>query len=479
MAEIGFDWRGQDHLMLEKHQKLCGILLAVITLGFGFIPIAGPYFLRSFIFFMLPLSYRWFESGLWFLSTFMVGIVGEKAVGLTTLSEVWVWPEILIAAILWLIVFFLKESHEEIAREFGLKFSTRKEEFSAFQKTSEKLKKENSQIEKQLRNIEHLYDVIKEAGTTLSVQEMLEVAKEFTERMFNLPHFIIGVLSSEGRRFEIKVASGCDEAFFHSFDLELESIGLGSVFAREKKAHWIPDIQSEDRFSKLKHLPIRSLAFFPFLVQDRVIGFLCTFSENKMALDEETLYNFEVFCNQISIGLQKSLLYEKVQKLSITDGLTKLYSHRYFKQRLEEELILANRYSSQLSLLILDIDHFKHYNDTYGHVAGDHVLMEVAKILKGQSDVTHLVARYGGEEMVLIASETTKEQAFDLAEKIRMAIESYTFSVGKESTGVTVSVGVATFPQDAQTNLDLIGKADKALYAAKSRGRNQVVTYPF
>ncbi len=142
-------------------------------------------------------------------------------------------------------------------------------------------------------------------------------------------------------------------------------------------------------------------------------------------------------------------------------------------------MILANRYSSNLSLLILDIDHFKHYNDTYGHVAGDHVLMEVAKILKDQAGMNHLAARYGGEEMVLIAPETTKEQAMELAEKIRRAIESNSFTVGKETTKVTVSIGVATFPQDALTNLDLISKSDKALYAAKGRGRNRIVAYPF
>ncbi len=93
--------------------------------------------------------------------------------------------------------------------------------------------------------------------------------------------------------------------------------------------------------------------------------------------------------------------------------------------------------------------------------------------------MNHLVARYGGEEMVLIAPETTKEQAMELAEKIRKAIESNSFSVGKEMTKVTVSIGVATFPQDAHTNLDLISKSDKALYAAKDRGRNRIVAYPF
>jgi len=261
-------------------------------------------------------------------------------------------------------------------------------------------------------------------------------------------------------------------------EIEVESKNLMSILAQEKKPIWISSVNKEPRFEKLKGLSIKSFIFIPYLVQDRVIGFLCSYSNQENFIDQEKFSNFQVFFNQISIGLQKSLLYEKVQKLSVTDGLTKLYSHRYFKQRLEEEIVLAGRYSSPLSLLILDIDHFKHYNDTYGHVAGDHVLMEVGKILKEQSETTHLVARYGGEEMVLIAPETTKDYAMELAEKIRFTVGSHAFAVGQETTKVTVSIGVSTFPYDAHTSLEMIGKADEALYAAKNRGRNQVVSYP-
>ena len=96
-----------------------------------------------------------------------------------------------------------------------------------------------------------------------------------------------------------------------------------------------------------------------------------------------------------------------------------------------------------------------------------------------QSEMTHIAARYGGEEMVLIAPETTKERAMELSENIRKAVENYGFVVGKETTKVTVSIGVATYPQDAQASLDLIGKADEALYEAKARGRNRIVAYPF
>ena len=463
--------------MSEWQKSLSGILIALVVLALALLPGPGKFFVCFPIFFVSIYALISPSSTRWFLGTYAIGLVLGKFF-LHHYLQNWIFPELAALAVLMEVPVFLKNRDNLQKKTFVSRYETEKEKYEVFKEETENLKKENNQIEKNLRQIEHLYDVIKEAGSTLNVQEMIELAKEFTERMFDLPHFVIAALSNDGKKYEIRITSGCDEAFFREFDIDLESNHLAAVLAREKKPVWVTSIDSESRFSKLKNLAIHSFAFLPFLVQDRVIGFLCAFSNRESLIDQERFSNFQVFCNQISIGLQKSLLYEKVQKLSITDGLTKLHSHRYFKQRLEEELILANRYSSQLSLLILDIDHFKHYNDTYGHVAGDHVLMEVAKILKEQSDVTHLVARYGGEEMVLIAPETTKEQGIELAEKIRKAVESNAFAVGKESTQVTVSIGVATYPHDAQTNLDLISKADKALYAAKERGRNRIVAYP-
>lgn len=463
--------------MSDQSQKIIGILLGLVVLAFAVFPASSTFFIFLPIFFMAYLCFSWPSVANWFLVTYALGLIIGRWV-FQYYQQNWIFPEILALLFLLSAPLFIKNRYEKIKKKFGESFLNKKENFENFRLAAEKLKKENIQLEKQLRQIEHLYDVIKEAGSTLNVQEMIELTKEFTERMFDLPHFIIAVLANDGKKYEVRIASGCDDSFFRAFEIDLESNDLAAVLAREKKPVWVASIGEQDRFADLKNLSIGSFIFLPFLVQDRVIGFLCSYANKKNFIDQEKFSNFQVFCNQISIGLQKSLLYEKVQKLSITDGLTKLYSHRYFKQRLEEELVLAGRYSAALSLLILDIDHFKHYNDTYGHVAGDHVLMEVAKILKEQSDVTHLVARYGGEEMVLIAPETTKEQASDLAERIRKTVEMNSFAVGRETTNVTVSIGVATFPYDSLTSLDLISKADKALYAAKDSGRNRIVTYP-
>lgn len=463
--------------MSGTSQRLLGAGLALLILFLGLLPAPGAFLLCLPFFFTGPLGFSSPIAARWFVGLFAIGLaVGRFFLG--HYSQSWVLPEVLTLAGLALIPGTMVEQVEAMRSKARSRMGAQEAEFTALQGSAEATRLENSQIEKNLRQIEHLYDVIKEAGSTLNVQEMIELTKDFTERMFDLPHFIIAVLSNDGKRYEIRIASGCDDSLFRSFELDPEANTMGALFSRQKKPIWVADVAEQEPYKKLSNLAIRSFLFMPFLIQDRVIGFLCAFSTKEPLIDNERFSNFQVFCNQISIGLQKALLYEKVQKLSITDGLTKLNSHRHFKQRLEEEMVLASRYSSELSLLILDIDHFKRYNDSYGHVAGDHVLMEVARLLREQTEKTHIPARYGGEEMVLVAPETSKEQAMELAEKIRHAIEAFAFTVGKETTQVTVSIGVATFPADAQTNLDLIAKADKALYAAKARGRNRIVAYP-
>ena len=463
--------------MTDRVEMICGLALGAVVLGLSYLPGFGPYALSLPILFIVPYRFAYPNSARWF---FLVYALGAAILKLMTggLHQNLVVPELLSVFSLLLTPDFIQAVQDRTRRNFDQEFEQRKRQLDLKKLEAERLHQQNIQIEKQLHQVEHLYDVIKEAGSTLNVQEMIELARDFTERMFELPHFMMGAVSNDGRRYESRIASGCDENFLKTLEIEPDSHQLGAKLTRECKPLWIRSLSDDPHFSKWKHLPIRSFVFLPFLVQERVIGFLCSFSAHEDFMDEEKFSNLQVFCNQISIGLQKSLLYEKVQKLSITDGLTKLLSHRHFKLRLEEEIVLATRYSSELSLLIMDIDHFKHYNDTFGHVAGDHVLMEMAKILQVKSDVTHLAARYGGEEMVLVAAETSKEQAMELAEKLRKAVESHPFPVGKETTQVTISVGVATFPQDSSTMLDLIAKADQALYAAKSRGRNQVVAYP-
>ncbi len=165
---------------------------------------------------------------------------------------------------------------------------------------------------------------------------------------------------------------------------------------------------------------------------------------------------------------------EEIERKAIIDELTGVYNRRYFEAKLEDELILAKRFRSNLCLIIFDIDYFKKINDTYGHQAGDSVLQELALTAKSLMSSVDSLCRYGGEEFAIILPETRIEQAIDLAEKLRSEIEEHIFYIGDKIINVTISAGIAEYPTHALLKQGLIEKADKALYYAKNTGRNNI-----
>jgi diguanylate cyclase (GGDEF)-like protein len=179
---------------------------------------------------------------------------------------------------------------------------------------------------------------------------------------------------------------------------------------------------------------------------------------------------------------QKNSQLEKANRilkdLACRDGLTRLYNHRYFQDVINNEIFRAQRNGEVFSLLFVDLDHFKHYNDTHGHLEGDRLLRKIGEILLKAVRRTDIVARYGGEEFVIMLPATPKKNAAVMGEKLRRYIETYPFT-GRESQPlkkVTISVGIATFPEDGAQRPELVERADGAMYRAKKLGRNAVWT---
>ena len=167
---------------------------------------------------------------------------------------------------------------------------------------------------------------------------------------------------------------------------------------------------------------------------------------------------------------------ELMKELSLKDGVTRAFNHRYFQERAALELGRAKRYGRALSLALVDIDHFKRFNDTHGHQTGDVILRRLVDALHAQVRNVDIVCRYGGEEFVVIMPETTSGKALEVVNRIRENLARTTFKVEgiEEDLRITISAGIASFPGDAQTKDELIAKADKALYSAKKMGRNLV-----
>jgi diguanylate cyclase (GGDEF)-like protein len=168
--------------------------------------------------------------------------------------------------------------------------------------------------------------------------------------------------------------------------------------------------------------------------------------------------------------------HEEIYRMTIIDGLTQAHVKRYLLEALEKEIIRARRHTRELSFLMFDIDHFKKINDVHGHLAGDFVLKELARIVQGRIRRDEVFARYGGEEFAIVLPETNLEGAGALAEGLREKVEQSRFVFQNESIRVTISIGVSTLTEQDKTSMDLIRAADAKLYEAKRGGRNRVVS---
>ncbi len=191
---------------------------------------------------------------------------------------------------------------------------------------------------------------------------------------------------------------------------------------------------------------------------------------DKIQLGSATILKF-TYQDEIDQDFQRQM-FESASR----DALTQIYNKRFFVERLQSEFAFAQRHSAPLSLIIFDIDHFKKVNDTYGHLAGDYVLAELAKVITPSIRSEDVFARYGGEEFVIMSRSTDPPSAAVVSERIRAAIDAYDFVYEGQKLPVTISVGLASMPHGSiKEPADLVAQADRALYEAKDAGRNRVV----
>ncbi|MBF0478377.1 MAG: sensor domain-containing diguanylate cyclase [Candidatus Omnitrophica bacterium] len=245
------------------------------------------------------------------------------------------------------------------------------------------------------------------------------------------------------------------------------------LLVEDTKADYRFDV---DKFEKEDSRPIRSLVSVPLMGGQKALGILRIDSPKENYFDTEDLRFLKTIGDLGAIGIENAQLYERVEQLAIRDGLTGLYLRKYLYDRIPEEFSRHLRTKASVSLLMADLDNFKQYNDKFGHMAGDIVLRtfamfmtELFKDLPGS-----VVCRYGGEEFCVLVPYCDKAQAGDLAEKLRKKIEGQPILLRREKTQITISIGIATFPDDAVLKEELILKADQALYSAKAKGRNRV-----
>ena len=220
---------------------------------------------------------------------------------------------------------------------------------------------------------------------------------------------------------------------------------------------------------------LKSKIIIPITYANKIIGGIALYHKKEARFDSSRI--LEIIVQELKVLMRIKWLYSETKYLAVTDGLTGLYNRRYFQQTLDREFARSKRYKNPLSIALFDIDYFKNVNDTYGHQFGDKVIAEISKIIRNSLRKTDYVARYGGEEIVLILPETPIDQTMIPIERIRIKIQDHPFVFGDTPVQVTASCGLSGVEPDVNTYEDLILRADKALYQSKRNGRNQTTIY--
>ncbi|MFH1644827.1 MAG: sensor domain-containing diguanylate cyclase [Candidatus Omnitrophota bacterium] len=344
-----------------------------------------------------------------------------------------------------------------------------------FEANYQKTEKLNTALRERLSRYSSLREIGESFSAKLMLEEILDLAVEiafdvipnadsaFLFTVDKPKHKLVFTTCKMASKFpKLKAKNG--DIFDHWVMKERQPINVFNV-AKDFRFDYKPIVS--DR-------PFQSLISVPLISQSRIIGILRVNSAKENAFTDDELRLLDFISDLVSSAINNAKFYKKTEELSITDSLTDFYNFRYMKQRLEDEVKRSELTGSDLSIIMIDIDHFKDYNDRYGHSAGDKVLVEISNIIKKNQKKGAITARYGGEEFVVILPKADKDFAKVVAETIRKEVEQKTFLLRRKETSVSISAGVVSYTKGLGDMNELLKRADFCLYKAKKEGRNRI-----
>ena len=330
----------------------------------------------------------------------------------------------------------------------------------------------HEQLRKREQELALINELMKVITSSFNIQEIYATFVAELRRVVEVDWAAITLVDGEELVFEAVFATKVDSPWQKGKKIPLK--GTGTEWALKlRKAVFEPDISSSRRFwTGDMHLKqgIRSIVYLPLIAKGEPIGSLVIASRRADAYTHEQVQLLERLATQIAVPVDNSRLYAKAEQRARIDEVTGLFNRRHFDERLQQEVDLGNRYGGVFSLILIDLDLFKTYNDTYGHAAGDRLLGEVGKIVRKSMRSTDLAFRYGGDEFAMILPQTDSGAAVVVAERIRGRIAQ---EMEKMDARITASLGLATWPSDGATRDTLLDAAERALYYAKKTGGNR------
>ncbi|MCA9531704.1 MAG: diguanylate cyclase [Myxococcales bacterium] len=333
------------------------------------------------------------------------------------------------------------------------------------------------QLERSKQEQSILYGASQALGAALTKSDAIDAALDAARQIAAYDFAAITTYDGTSRKHAVGRAVGEDAARFEGLVFR-DNASLTAMAVKNR--HYLPyrgdfDPDQQTLFTRRANVrDMASMLVLPLVVREDALGTLILAARRRHAFGDRVRPTLQVLANQLAVSLANAAAVERLEQLATTDGLTGCLNKRTFLEELERKIRAAERFGRQLSLIVTDIDHFKRVNDTYGHAVGDVVIRELGKILREIKRETDLVARFGGEEFCVLCEETDTAGAVQLAERVRERLGATVFQTDAGPLTVEASLGVAAFPDHARTGAALFEAADKALYDAKHRGRNQV-----
>lgn len=363
-------------------------------------------------------------------------------------------------------------------------------EVQALRAALRKAEAELQRVREEGESRRHLVEILHDVMGNLPMEEIFHLLVRRLARALNLSHASV-IIAEPGATTGI-VATAFEQPHLHDLEIELDKYPEVISALHGRIPVLIPDLQYCPLYLPLREtwlregtkVTIRSVMALPFPLDGAKMGvFLLRRTVDTPKFDAADVEFASTVVKSGVAAIQRAHAIEttradnhRLEALAQTDPLTQLVNRRALTVRLLTEMERVRRYNAPLSLLLLDLDHFKLVNDTYGHLAGDDVLFGVATLLQRAARTVDTVARYGGEEFVMVLPETGKQGAIAFAERVRERLASHRFAIsGRDEIHITGSIGVATYPSPGLESVeDLIRAADSALYRAKGSGRNLV-----
>jgi len=405
-------------------------------------------------------------AGLYMGYAFPPAVVLFNATGLVlllfTISHQWTGAVVgsgfmLMSAVI--IPFYFQRQRKFEKEEFARHYEPLSSELSVLQEHVDTIKTELKSFEQEIERISNLYVLGRELVEHVEIEEVLDKLQRILLHRPGVES--VAIFSWEKGNWKSLQFSRPEEK-----DRWVEFVRNHKYLSTEKEPLLMPPPEWLDK---------NAMVFWPVRMDKTLLASIFLVTEPVAALRQ--IEEGSIFLPQIALGLIRTRLFAEVKERSRNDSLTALYRRGYFIERFETEIKRAERYKSSFSLLMMDIDHFKKVNDTYGHLAGDEVLRILAKLFTRYVRPGDLLGRYGGEEFIVLLHMVTPFEAREIATDIKRAVSRHEFAAQESAFRVTISIGISHYPADGKSCDELLSAADQALYRVKAAGRNGILEF--